>query len=123
MLGGSEAAWESALPDGDCANGCGDGEAGSGVLSKDGRNRADKPSKPTLIIPARMRRRFTRSSKIVPSDLPLQASKKNSTSKPPESKRRSCQEGSSTHLRDIRRPRSSKKLVAEVRGSVVRRDF
>src|SRR5467141_2170519 len=65
MIGGSEAAWGSTLPDSDCANGCADGEAGSGVLCKDGRNRAHKPSTPTLIIPARIRRRFTRSSKIV----------------------------------------------------------
>ena len=64
MIGGSEAAGESTLPDGDCANGCANGEeACSGALCKEGRNRAHPPSNPTLIIPARIRRRFTRSSK------------------------------------------------------------
>src|SRR5712692_1684369 len=60
ITGGSESARELTVSDGDGANGCGVGEAGSGVLWKEGRNRANKPSKPTLIIPARMRRRFTR---------------------------------------------------------------
>jgi hypothetical protein len=65
MIGGSDAAWESTLSEGGCANVCTNGEAGWGVLCKDGRRSAHNPSKPTLIIPARMRRRFTRSSEIV----------------------------------------------------------
>src|SRR5713226_1852358 len=67
MRGALDSAEELTLPGsgGVCANGCVDGETGSGVRCKDGRKRAQKPSKPMLRIPARMRRRFTRSSEIV----------------------------------------------------------
>src|ERR1700682_6377865 len=64
IIGGSDAVWESTLSDGGCARVSTDCEAGSGVLCKDGRNKAHTPSKPTLRIPARMRRRFTRSSEM-----------------------------------------------------------
>src|SRR5258708_4182715 len=65
IIGGSDSAWELAGSDGDCASGCADGEADPGVLWKEGRKRAHTPSTPTVIIPARMRRRFTRSSEMV----------------------------------------------------------
>src|SRR6266446_10695087 len=65
MIGISDGAGVSAVSDGACANAGAVGDAGSGDLRKEGRNRANKPSKPTLRIPARMRRRFTRSSEII----------------------------------------------------------
>src|SRR6266436_1875980 len=88
IIGGSEAAWELTLSGGDCANGWADGKAGSGVLCKDGRNRAHKPSKPTLIIAARIRRRFTRSSKVARAILPCGRRLQNSTAKRREGKSR-----------------------------------
>src|SRR5229473_4156596 len=63
--GGWDSARELTVGDGACASGCDDVEAGSGVLWKEGRNRAPKPSTPTLIIAAKMRRRFTRSSEMI----------------------------------------------------------
>src|SRR6266446_4017915 len=70
MIGISDGAGASAVSDGACAN-AGAVDAGSGDLRKEGRNRANKPSKPTLRIPARMRRRFTRSSEIIRAICPF----------------------------------------------------
>lgn len=118
MTGGLDSAEELTLsgPSGVCANGCVDGETGSGVLCKDGRKRAQKPSKPTLRIPARMRRRFTRSSQTV---LVICPTIRNSTSKPGQ-----CKSPRDTEFID--RPRKPSKagslgLVAEQAGSVVQR--
>src|SRR6266404_5456102 len=65
MIGVSDGAGALAVSDGVCANAGADGDAGSGDLCKEGRNKANRLSKPTLRIPARMRRRFTRSSEII----------------------------------------------------------
>jgi hypothetical protein len=64
-MGDSDAVEESAVGAGDGTTGCGGGEAGRCVLCRDGRNKAAKPSRVTLMIAARMRRRFTRSSKAL----------------------------------------------------------
>jgi hypothetical protein len=120
-MGGSEAARESILSGGDCANGCADGEAGSGVLCKDGRNRAHTPSKPALIIPARIRRRFTRSSKIGPAILPC--GRRYRILPRNGGKKRVVVAGSSRERGEISRRRSSLSLVAEETGSVVRWKF
>src|SRR5258708_6641486 len=66
---GSDSVRELTGADGDCASDGAEG-AGSGVLCKEGRNKAIKPSKPTLRIPARIRRRFTRSSKMIQAICP-----------------------------------------------------
>src|SRR5260370_21245616 len=71
MIGVSDGAGALAVSDRVCANEGADGEAGSGDLCKDGRNKANRLSKPTLRIPARMRRRFTRSSEIIRAICPL----------------------------------------------------
>src|SRR5712664_2792330 len=65
MIGVSDGVGALAGSDGVCANAGADGDAGSGDLCKEGRNKANRLSKPTLRIPARMRRRFTRSSEII----------------------------------------------------------
>src|SRR5258708_11160395 len=65
MIGVPDGAGALAVSDGVCANAGADGDAGSGDLCKEGRNKANKLSKPTLRIPARMRRRFTRSSEKI----------------------------------------------------------
>ena len=64
-MGSSDAVEELVARAGDAAAGCGNGEAGRGVLCREGRNKAPNPSKVTLMIAASMRRRFTRSSKAV----------------------------------------------------------
>src|SRR5260370_42403535 len=64
IIVGSDSAWELTGSDGDCANGCAEGEADPGVLCKEGRKRAHKPSTPTPKIPARICPRFTRSSEM-----------------------------------------------------------
>src|SRR6267143_6848288 len=71
MIGVSDGAGALAVSDGVCANAGADGDAGSGDLCKEGRNKANRPSKPTLRIPARMRRRFTRSSEIIRAICPF----------------------------------------------------
>src|SRR5437660_4225670 len=58
MIGVSDGAGAPAVSDGVCANAGADGDAGSGDLCKEGKNKANRLSKPTLRIPARMRRRF-----------------------------------------------------------------
>src|SRR4029077_3335440 len=116
IIGGSEAAWELMLSGGDCANGWVDGEAGSGVLRKDGRNRAPKPSKPTLIIPARIRRRFTRSSKMVRAILPC--GRRYRILPRNAGKERVVVPGSSLEHPEKFRRRSSLRLVADETGSV-----
>src|SRR6266478_9542570 len=65
MIGVSDGAGALAVSDGACANAGADGDKRSEDLWKEGRNRANRLSNPTLRIPARMRRRFTRSSKII----------------------------------------------------------
>ena len=61
-IGGSERAEEFTFSGTGAAVGS-DREGGSVVLCKDGNSRAHKPSNPTLKIPARVRRRFTQSSR------------------------------------------------------------
>src|SRR6266436_2959438 len=61
-IGGSELAEEFTFS-GTGATGGSDREDGSVVLCKDGSNSAHKPSNAALKIPARMRRRSTRSSR------------------------------------------------------------
>src|SRR6266478_2173663 len=121
MIGGSEAAEESTLPVGDCTSGCAEGEAGSGDLCKDGRNRAHKPSKPTLIIPARIRRRFTPSSKVARAILPC--GRRYRILPRNGGKERVVVAGSSQEQGEIFRRPSSLWLVAETTGSVVRWDL
>jgi len=65
MTGVSEGADALAVSEGVCANAGTDGKAGAGDWCKEGRNKANKLSKPTLRIPARRRRRFTRSSEML----------------------------------------------------------
>src|SRR4029077_12501123 len=86
IVGASDPVAELTGCEGDCAKRCSGGEAGSGVLCKEGRKRANSPSRPTLRTPAKIRRRFTRSSEMSSSNLPLRESKQNSTSKRRESK-------------------------------------
>ncbi|MCU1316927.1 MAG: hypothetical protein JWN63_2249 [Candidatus Acidoferrum typicum] len=121
ILAGANAAWESTLSGGDCANGCADGEAVPGDLCKDGKNRAHKPSKPTLLIPARIRRRFTRPSKIVRAICPC--GRRYRILPRNGEKERVVVVLSSQERGEIPERRSSPRLLAEEIGSVVSGKF
>src|SRR5260370_10479543 len=70
IIEGSDSVLELNVADDGCAIGCAAGGPGSGDLCKEGRSSAHAPRKPTLKIPAKMRRRFTRSSETVRATCP-----------------------------------------------------
>ena len=89
ITGGSEGEEAFVFSAGAGADCCAICEAGEGALCNEGRNSAPRTSKPTLMIPAKMRRRFTRSSEMVDAKMPC-TEQENSTSKSQESERSDC---------------------------------
>jgi hypothetical protein len=85
IASGSEAGGVPAFSASDCAEGWTGCEMGSEVLCNEGNSRAHKPSTPTLNIPAKIRRRITRSSKAAGS-LSATIDSRNSTAKRAERK-------------------------------------
>ncbi len=118
MIGVSVGAGALAVSDGVCTNVGADVDAGSRVLWKEGRNRANRLSKPTLRIPAKMRRRFTRSSEIIRAICPC-GPRNRILPRNSEKVRVVAVQGSSKQQATCRH-RGSLDLVTDCTGSVVR---
>jgi len=87
-IGDSEARGVAAVSGVGKAEVCAEGREGTSDFSSEGKSKAANPRKPTLRIPAKMRRRFTRSSEESSSNFPSPRTKKNSTAKMRECKSR-----------------------------------